>query len=71
MTQTFIEILTNRKNRKKIYFLKKVQKSLWDSKTDVTFAPRQTRNVSWKTDKNKEKKEKNIFRKNFSKRLSE
>jgi len=62
--QAFIEILTSKRIEKKIFFSKKIQKSLWDLKTDVTFAPRKTSELIERlVIEKKEKGMKNFFKK--------
>ena len=71
MKQTFLQNLEKLyKPEEENLFSKKVEKSLWDSKTDVTFAPRKTSNVPWKTDKKDEKKAKKYFSKKLFKSLA-
>jgi len=47
----FIEILPGRQNPNEKIFQKKIEKSLPETKTDVIFAPRKTRNALWNPDK--------------------
>ena len=59
--------------KEKIYFLKKIYKSLWDSKALITFAPRKTSKVPWQIDKKSRRNEIEIISKktsNFSCQLT-
>ena len=52
--------------KEKVYFLKKIYKSLWDSKALITFAPRKTTKVPWQIDKKRRRNEIEIIsKKNF------